>query len=456
MSNVVSTRNRGATESNGSSLVDSVESPGRHPVAVRAARVGWAALIIGICGAAAWAAMAPLDEGVPAVGTVAIDTKRKPVQHISGGIVREVVVREGQDVKEGDLLIRLDDAVARANFETVRQRYLGLRITQGRLLAEQSGSNEINLHADARTALSDPLIAQQLRNQEQLMASRRALLKSDLQIIEESIAAQEALGTAYEAMLANRRNQLNLINEELGQTRGLVRDGYVPRNRQLELERNVAELNSSIADVIGNSTRVRSTIAELRQRAQSRREDHRREVQAQLTDVERDVLSEVERFKAVGEDLKRIDIRAPASGQVVGLAVQTVGGVVAAGQRLMDVVPAGERMLIETHVPPHLIDRVKPGMVVDVRFSSFAHSPQLVVDGKVMSVSTDLLADQLNPAGYYLSRVQITQKGLEQLGKRQLQSGMPVEVVFRTGERSLLTYMLHPLTKRLAAAMTEE
>ena len=288
------------------------------------------------------------------------------------------------------------------------------------------------------------------------MASRRALLKSDLQIIEESIAAQEALGTAYEAMLANRRNQLNLINEELGQTRGLVRDGYVPRNRQLELERNVAELNSSIADVIGNSTRVRSTIAELRQRAQSRREDHRREVQAQLTDVERDVLSEVERFKAVGEDLKRIDIRAPASGQVVGLAVQTVGGVVAAGQRLMDVVPAGERMLIETHVPPHLIDRVKPGMVVDVRFSSFAHSPQLVVDGKVMSVSTDLLADQLNPAGYYLSRVQITQKGMEQLGKRQLQSGMPVEVVFRTGERSLLTYMLHPLTKRLAAAMTEE
>lgn len=422
----------------------------------QATRLGVITLVLATLGLAVWASLAPLDEGVPAIGTVSIDTKRKSVQHPSGGIVREVRVREGQPVQQGEVLLRLDDAVPRANYESVRQRYLGMRVTHGRLLSEQSGATTIVLHPDARDALSDPLVMQQLRNQEQLMASRRALLQSDLQVIEQSVAAQEAQIDAYTSILSSRRSQLGLVNEELAQTRGLVRDGYVPRNRQLELERSVADLQASLADIQGNTLRARSVIAELRQRAQSRREDYRREVQAQLADVEREVLAEAERFKAVAEELKRVDVQAPVSGQVVGLTVQTIGAVIGGGQKILDVVPEGETMLIEAHVPPHLIDRVQAGMHVDVRFSTFSHTPQLVVEGKVTTVSRDLLSDQLNPAGYYLSRVQITPKGFEQLGKRQLQSGMPAEVVFRTGERSLLTYMLQPLTKRLAAAMKEE
>ena len=135
---------------------------------------------------------------------------------------------------------------------------------------------------------------------------------------------------------------------------------------------------------------------------------------------------------------------------------QTVGGVIAPGQKLMDVVPVNEPLLLETRVPPHLIDRVRAGIPVDVRFSSFAHSPQLVVQGKLVSVSGDLLVDPQTNASYYLARVAVTQEGLQKLGKRSLQPGMPVEVVFKTGERSLLVYLLHPLTKRIAASMTEE
>jgi protease secretion system membrane fusion protein len=172
--------------------------------------------------------------------------------------------------------------------------------------------------------------------------------------------------------------------------------------------------------------------------------------------VSREVLSDNEKLHAVTDDLGRTEIKAPASGQVVGLAVQTVGGVVQPGQKLMDIVPKDAPLLLEARVAPHLIDRVHADLPVDVRFSSFAHSPQLVVDGKVVSISGDLLTEPQTNVSYYLARVQVTPEGLKHLGKRQLQPGMPVEVIFKTGERSMLTYLLHPLTKRLAASMIEE
>ena len=422
----------------------------------RPGRVGLWALVIGFGGFLLWAALAPLDQGVPAQGTVAIDTKRKAVQHLIGGIVEEVLVREGDEVQEGQLLIRLDSAVARSNHEAVRQRYLGLRAMQGRLLAEQAGQANITFHPDLVAASSDPLIRQQMQNQEQLFMTRRSLLRSDLQSIEENIQGQQGLLQSYKSMLENRNNQLRLINEELGQLRGLVKEGYAPRNRQLEMERMVSDSNSAIADLQGNTVRAMRTIGELRQRALSRQQEHRKEVETQLADVSREVLSDNEKLHAVANDLERTEIKAPASGQVVGLAVQTVGGVVQSGQKLMDIVPKGAPLLLEAHVAPHLIDRVHADLPVDVRFSSFANSPQLVVDGRVVSISADLLTEPQTNVTYYLARVQVTPDGLQRLGKRQLQAGMPVEVIFKTGERSMLTYLLHPLTKRLAASMTEE
>lgn len=423
---------------------------------LRAGRVGLWALLIGFGGFLLWAGFAPLDEGVPAAGIVAIDTKRKAVQHLSGGIVREVLVKEGDEVKEGQLLIALDQAVARANYESVRQRYLGLRAMQGRLLAEQAGTSNISFHADLQAAANDPLIRQQMQNQEQLFVTRRNLLRSDLQSVEESIQGQEGLLQAYKGMLENRTNQLRLVNEELSNLRGLVREGYAPRNRQLEMERMVSDISTSIADLQGNSVRATRTIGELRQRALSRQQEYRKEVETQLADVSREVLAENEKLHSVTNDLDRTDIKAPAEGQVVGLVTQTVGGVVAPGQKLMDIVPKGAPLLLEARVAPHLIDRVHTGLPVDVRFSSFAHSPQLVVNGQVASISADLLTEPQTNISYYLARVEVTPEGRKALGKRQLQPGMPVDVIFKTGERSMLTYLLHPLTKRLAASMTEE
>ena len=422
----------------------------------KAGRVGLWALILGFGGFLLWAAFAPLDEGVPGQGMVTIDTKSKAVQHLSGGIIKEVLVTEGQQVKEGQLLVKLDEAVATMNFQTSRLRYLGLRAMESRLSAEQQGLNNIVWHADLRAGLAEPQIRQITLTQEQLFESRRASLKADLQALEENVQGQEGLLKAYSEMGVNRRNQLSILNEELKNTSSLVSEGYAPRNRQLELQRMVAEMNSSISDLQGNTVRGQRAIGELRQRGIARRQEYRKEVETQLTDVAREAQTEAGRFRTTQEDLGRVEIRSPAAGQVIGLAFQTVGGVIGPGQKLMDIVPVGQPLLLEARVLPHLIDRVHVDLPVDVRFNSFAHSPQLVVDGKVVSVSTDLLTDPKTGVSFYLARVGVTAEGYKKLGKRQMQSGMPVEVIFRTGERSMLTYLLSPLTKRMAASMKEE
>ena len=421
------------------------------------ARTGLLVLAVGFGGFLLWAGLAPLDEGVPTQGMVTLDTKRKTVQHFSGGIVKEVLVQEGQQVKEGEALLRLDGAVAKANYEAVRQRYLGYRAMQSRLFAEQAGRDKIDFHPDVQAALQDPLIKQQVSTQQQLIQARRAALAADLQGIEESIQGLKEQMTSYQNILVQRRNQLALLTEELGNTRGMVKEGYAPRNRQLELERMVAESNAAIADLTGNSLRVTRQVAELTQRSMVRKQEYRKEIESQLADVTREVQSDAEKFVAVSADLNRMEIKSPADGQVVGLAVQTVGAVLQPGQKLLDVVPENQTLLLEAHIAPHLIDKVQTGLSADIRFNSFAHSPQLVVEGKVMSVSGDLLSDPQQPQFlYYLARVQVTPAGMKTLGARQMQPGMPAEIVIKTGERSLLTYLLHPLTKRMAASMKEE
>lgn len=327
---------------------------------------------------------------------------------------------------------------------------------QGRLLAEQAGAGRIDWHPDLLAAQDDPWISSQMMAQEQLFRSRRAALQAELQAIEESIQGQQALLKALREALPNRQQQLALLQEDLRNISALAAEGYAPRVRQSELQRQVAELQASLSELQGNIARVQRAIAELQQRAQVRQQDYRKEVEADLTRVNLDVQADAERYVAAKADLDRTYIRAPAAGQVVGLGVQTVGAVIQPGQKLMDIVPENEPLLIEAKLEPHLIDRVREGLKTDIRFSAFSHSPQLVVEGEVISVSKDLLADPHTGVPYYLLRVAVTPQGMQTLGARRLQAGMPAEVIVKTGERSLLTYLLSPLTRRVAASLTEE
>ena len=424
----------------------------------RLGRLGVGLVVFGFLALIVWLATAPLDEGVPAQAVVAIDTKRKAVQHQVGGIVRQVFVGEGDMVQQGQPLMRLDDAVTRANFEATRQRYHALKAMEDRLQAEQSGLERVDFSPELRQQAQDPLIARHLDTQQQLFATRRAALAADLQAMEEAVRGQQAAIQAYGGMIESRQSQRALLQEQLTNLKDLVREAYAPRNQQLELERQMADVTTAITDLQGNLVRARQSIAELRQRAESRRQDYRRETDSQLAEVAREVQSDRGKVKALQEELDRTVIRSPASGQIVGLAFQTVGGVVPAGQKLMDVVPEREVLTLEARIAPHLIDAVRAEQLADVRFSGFAHSPQLVVEAKVVTVSADLITEQ-TPQGvmsYFLARLQITPAGLKALGRHQVQPGMMAEVIVRTGERTVLSYLLHPLTRRVAASMKEQ
>jgi protease secretion system membrane fusion protein len=423
-------------------------------------RIGIALLVFGMGGFLVWAATAPLDEGVPVSGMVTVDTKRKTVQHLTGGIVKTLHVRESQLVKGGDVLVELDDIQARANFDAARQAYVGLRTTESRLIAERRGAARIEFHPDLGNAEIAAHAREFIAAQQQLFGTRRLALQGDIAIINENASGQEAYLKGLTAQLASRQSQLKLLQEQLAGTRDLVQDGYLPRNTQLEQERSVADLNAILSDLQANIVRTGATIAELRLRAAQRQREYQRDVETQLADTMRDVSTAEERLKTAREDLRRIIIRAPADGQVVGLTVFTQGAVIGPAQRLMDIVPMGEALVLEAKVPPHLIDRVHAGLPADVNFHGFVNQPQLVVGGSVLSVSADLLADPPGPGqpgglSYYLARVSVTPEGMKKLAGLQLQPGMPADVVIKTGERTLLKYLLRPLLQRLAVSLKE-
>jgi protease secretion system membrane fusion protein len=422
----------------------------------RTSRWGLWIIAVAIIGFVVWAVTAPLDEGVPTQGNVAIDTKRVTVQHLQGGIIREVMVREGQIVHQGDLLIRLDDALTRANYEAIRQRYLGLRALEARLLAEQQELEEIEFHPDLISAAADPNVLRHMDNQSRLLVTRRRALQAELQAIEESIRSQEGTIETMHSIIGSRREQQAIVREELDNISDLVVEGFIPRNRLLELNRQLSEVVAAITELQGNIMRAQQAILEQRQRALARSAEVRREVETQIADVAREVEADEARYRAIRDELVRTEIRASATGQVVGLAFQSPGGVIPPGQRILDIVPESQDLLLETQILPHLIDSVRPGLSVDIRLSVFPTEPMLVVEGEVVTVSGDLLSDPVTGMGYFLARVRVTEAGRATLGNRSLQPGMPAEVIVRTGQRTLLTYLMHPLTRRIASSMTEQ
>lgn len=360
-------------------------------------RLGIWILLVGFGSFLLWAAFAPLDEGVPSQGVVSISTKRKVVENQRGGRIEKVYVREGQMVRAGEVLMKLDAQTAKARYDEAHQHYIGMRASEDRLIAEMNGAGSITFHKDL---LDDPertLAERNMQNQRQLFLSRQRTLK--------------------------------IMNEQLAGVKSLVKDGYAPVSQQRELELKISDFKSNTATL--------------------------------LAQVQLEVEADAEKTRTLAEELADTEVRSPASGQVVGLQVQTVGAVIQPGQKIMDIVPLHEGLLIDAKIAPQFIDSVKKGLSVDVSFFSFSHSPQLVVKGEVESLSKDIVTDpQVNPAApgasYYLARIFVTPDGMKTLGKRQMQPGMPVQVVIKTGERSLLTYLVDPLFKRISVSMKEE
>ena len=421
----------------------------------RPTRWGVWLLALGFGGFIVWALVAPIDEGVPASGTVMVDTKRQTVQHLTGGIVRQILVREAQRVKAGDVVMRLDDGLAKANYQSARQQYFALRAQGSRLEAEQKGAAQLLFHPDLLAAKDEPMAVDYMNLQRQLFLSRRAALQGEQSILAQSLDATEETLRGVKAQLEGKQAQLKLVREQLEGTRELAKDGYLPRNRWYDEERLAADLAAAVGDLTASAARIKSNVTELGMRILQRKREFLRDVEAQWADTMRDALVAGERLRAAREELARTEIRSPADGMVVGLAAHTVGGVVGPGARIMDVVPEDVPLTLEVRVEPQLIDRIRADLPADIRIHAFLDNPNLVIEGRVLSVSADLVADQPNVPPYYLARIAVTPAGMKELGRHQLQPGMQAEVVIKTGERTFMKYLLKPLIQRLATALRE-
>jgi protease secretion system membrane fusion protein len=409
---------------------------------------GYRIIFFGLIVTSVWAVMAPLGEGIPSPGVVVVESHRKMITHLTGGTVTKVSVRENQTVKENDVLLELDPTRALSARDTALHEYIAASARLSRLTAEQTGGTRLEFPDEIKGYAAQLGREDLLRAQELLFKARQDTFRSELAILEENLAGSRIQTTGARNQLYARRQQVDSLSREIESTRQLVEAGYTPRNRLLEQERQLAELGSVTSELEARIAREGSSGAEIRLRLLQRRQEFLKDVETQTTETRREVANLNERLKDAEMELDRMTVRAPTTGQIVGMQAQAPGVVLTPGSKLMEIVPAGEKLLIDVQVPITAASRVKQGLETDIRITSFPDTPALVIEGRVHSVSSD----RFEPSGlppYYLARVEVTPEGTEKLQGRQLRPGMSVEVVIKTGERSFMRYLLDPITRRL-------
>ncbi|MDH4562283.1 HlyD family type I secretion periplasmic adaptor subunit [Pseudomonas sp. BN411] len=423
----------------------------------RPARWGVWMVLAGFGGFLVWAVLAPLDAGVVANATVNVTNARKTVQHLTGGEVDAILVREGDKVRAGQELVRLDPTQAIAEQGALSSQYIVAKTVEDRLMAERDGADTVTFTPGLLERFGgDPRLQEAIALQQRLFHTRRKALLGEISILHENLNGAEEQLKGLRQVQATRSSQSKLLGEELDGVRSLAAEGYIPRNRMLELERNASELNGSMAQNIADIGRTRNQIAELKLRILQREQDFQKEVESQLTDIQKETTSLAERLRSVDYQVENTVIRSPIDGIVLGLTITTVGGVIQPGARLMDVVPDSEPLQVDAQVPVQAIDKMVPGLPVDITFPAFNHAQTPNIPGRVLTVAADRLVDEASKQPYYLTQVEVTEEGMKMLGPNNIRAGMPATVTIKTGERSLMSYLMKPLLGRVGNAFKEQ
>ena len=419
-------------------------------------RRGIIVIVIALGGFLAWAIFAPLTEGVVATGTVVVDTEHKTIQHLEGGIIENLYVHEGSEVKAGDVLIELNVTQNRAQLELLESRYYGRLAEINRLNAERLLQEEIAFSDELIALREDPVIADILSVQENLFQVRRRQYHGQIEVLRHRIVQLEEQVRGLEASRGALLREQTLIEQDMEslvtlRDQQLIDEGVLI-NRQREYEQTIGRLGSLVADIAG--TRVK--IGETRQEILQIEHGWGREVSDQINRVQQQWFETRERIASVSDVLQRTTIVSPQDGKVIGLSVHTLGGVIPPGSPIMNIVPTEDRLMVEGQVRPLDIDNVYPGQTARLRFSAFSWRTTPQVEGTVERVSADVLHNEEAGAAYYVARILVPVDEMAKLGNVTVGPGMPVDIMFTGSDRTAMSYLTKPLTDIMGKAMVEE
>jgi HlyD family secretion protein len=413
-------------------------------------------IVLLVGGIGGWAATSEFAGAVIAQGTLVVDTNSKKVQHPTGGVVAELNVRDGDQVKLGDVVIKLDDTQTRANLQIVAKGLDELMARRAREEAELEGDQAIVFPKELLARQDDPEVARITRGESKLFETRRSSREGlKAQLTERVSQSQEEI-TGLTAQVASKEKQIEWIQQELEGVRDLWAKKLVQFNRVTSLEREQARLEGERGQLIASIAQAKGKISETRIQILQIDQDMRTEVGKDLAEIRAKSAELIEKRVAAEDQLKRIDIRAPQNGMVHQLDVHTVGGVVSAGQQIMLIVPAADKLIVEAKVQPQDIDQVRIGQAAVMRFSNFNSRTTPEVNGEVSVVSADVTQDQRTGISYYTVRIAVSPAELARLGEHKLQPGMPVEVFIQTTVRTVVSYFVRPFQDQIAKAFREK
>jgi HlyD family secretion protein len=410
-------------------------------------------LIVGVGG---WGATAVISGAVVASGSLVVDSNVKKVQHLTGGIVGELRVRDGDHVRAGDIVVRLDETVTRANLAIITKGLGELMARKARLESERDGSDTIIFPAQLVADADDPDRAAAMDSERKLFALRKTARSGQKAQLRERIAQLQEEITGLTAQQISKAKEIALIERELTGVRELWKQNLVQLTRLTALEREAARLDGERGQLVASAAQAKGKIAETSLQILQIDQDIASDVAKELREVDGKIGEFIERKVAAEDQLKRIDIRAPQDGTVFQLAVHTVGGVITAGDPIMLIVPEADNLSVEVKVNPQDIDQLQLNQKAILRFTAFNVRTTPEIEGTVTRISADTSTDQRTGQSYYTVRIAMAADQVERLGDVKLLPGMPVEAFVQTGERTMWSYLMKPLHDQFVRAFREK
>jgi HlyD family secretion protein len=417
--------------------------------------IGSAVVAFLAVGLGGWASTAEISGALIAPGSVVVDSNVKKVQHPTGGVVGEVRVRDGDHVKAGDILVRLDETVTRANLAIVQKGLIELYARKARLAAERDGADTVVTPKELADKTNNPDVQEELASERKLFELRRTARLGQKQQLRQRITQLQEEIRGLQAQQDAKTKETELIEQELGGMRELWKKNLISLDKLTALERETARLQGERGQLIASAAQAKGKIAETELQVLQVDQDLSSDVAKELRETDGKIGEYVERKVAAEDQLKRTDIRAPQDGVVFQSTANTVGGVVAAGDPIMLIVPEADNLLVEAKVDPKDIDKVQFGQPVLLRFSAFDIRTTPEINGTVSRVAADTSSDQRTGQTYYVVRIAMTPDQIARLGNVRLTPGMPVEAFIQTGQRTMLSYLIKPLHDQFMRAFRE-